>query len=43
MKIEIKELRAITDRLLTHLEETGRDEFEIQEDYYWMISKEEYG
>lgn len=41
MKVEIAQLRAIADRLFSHLEETGRCEFEVSEDYYWSIEKEE--
>jgi len=41
MKVSVAELRAIADCLFAHLEETGRLEIEIIEDYYWMISQEE--
>ena len=41
MNVKVSELRAIADQLFTYLEETGRSEFEISEDYYWSIEKEE--
>ena len=41
MNVKVSELRAITDCLFTYLENTGRGDFEIDEDYYWEISKEE--
>lgn len=41
MNVKVAELRAIADRLFAYLEETERDEFEVSEDYYWTISKEE--
>jgi hypothetical protein len=41
MIIKASDLRAIADRLFAYLEETGRREVEISEDYYWAISKEE--
>jgi hypothetical protein len=31
----------MADQLFSYLEETGREEFEVPEDYYWEISKEE--
>jgi hypothetical protein len=41
MNVKVTELRAISDRLFAYLEESGRDEFEVSDDYYWAISKEE--
>lgn len=41
MNMKVAELRAITDRLFTYLEETGRGEFEVSEDYYWVIPQED--
>jgi len=41
VKVKVIELRAIADRLFAYLEETGRNEFEVSDDYYWAISKEE--
>ncbi len=41
MNVKVAELRAIADRLFTYLEETGRSDFEISEDYYWSIEKDE--
>lgn len=37
MKISTKELRESIEQLLSHLEETGTTEFEIEEDYYWSV------
>jgi len=39
--VKVSELREIADRLFTYLEETERREFEISEDYYWSIEKDE--
>lgn len=41
MNVKVAQLRAIADRLFAYLEETGRKEFDVDEDYYWEISKEE--
>jgi hypothetical protein len=41
LNVKVSELRAIADRLFAYLEETERGEFEIPEDYYWEISKED--
>lgn len=41
MKLKVSELRAVAQRLFTYLEDTGRIEVEIREDYYWFISQEE--
>lgn len=41
MNVKVAELRAMADRLFTHLEETGRGEFDVPEDYYWSIEKDE--
>ena len=41
MNLKVSELRAIVNRLFTYLEETGRSEFEISEDYYWFIEEDE--
>ena len=41
MKVTVSEVRRVTELLCRHLEETGRDEIDVSEDYYWMIPKEE--
>ena len=41
MNIEIARLRRIADQLLTYLEETGRSELEISEDFYWLVEEGE--
>lgn len=41
MNVKLAELRAIADRLFTHLQDSGREEFDVLDDYYWEISKEE--
>lgn len=41
MKIKLSELRAITELLYKYFEEMECDEFEITEDYYWLIPQEE--
>ena len=41
MNVKLAELQAIVDRLFAHLEETGRKDFEVPEDYYWSIEKDE--
>ena len=41
MNVKVSELRAVSDLLFTYLEESGRMEFDVREDYYWEISKEE--
>lgn len=35
MRVSTKELRAVTNLLLDHLESTSQSEFDIEEDYYW--------
>jgi len=40
MNLRISDLRKATERLLTHLEETGRDEVSLSLDYYWDIPRE---
>lgn len=39
MKVRVDELRKIVEQLFTHLEETGREEFDLDKDYYWSIPK----
>jgi hypothetical protein len=41
MKVEIAELRTITERLLTHLEANGQSSVEIPVEYYWHLTKEQ--
>ncbi len=41
MNVKVSELRAMSDLLFTYLEDSGRKEFDVPEDYYWEISKEE--
>ncbi len=41
MNIKLSELQAVADRLFAHLRETGREEFDVTDDYYWDISKDE--
>lgn len=40
MIVRTGDLRAIAERLFAHLDETGRGELEITEDFYWVIPKE---
>lgn len=37
MQITVVRLRALAEKLLTHLEETGHLVVEINEDYYWDV------
>lgn len=37
MKVTTKELRETMDLLLSHLEDSGKTEFELEEDYYWSV------
>lgn len=39
--MKVIELRKMADQLFAYLEETGREEFEMSEDYYWEISQEQ--
>jgi hypothetical protein len=41
MRIAVADLRAIADRLFNYLEESERESFEVAEDYYWEIPKED--
>lgn len=41
MRVKTTELRRIADRLFTYLEETGRGEVHVVEDYYWEFSSEQ--
>lgn len=37
MNIRLSELRRAANALFDHLEQTGRTEFEVSEDFYWNI------
>jgi hypothetical protein len=41
MKVRVEELRTIAQILFEHLEASGRHEFEIDDDYYWVIPSEQ--
>jgi hypothetical protein len=41
MTINVSELRVITEKLFTHLENLGINSVEITEDYYWDIPEEQ--
>ncbi len=40
MKVSLADIRAISSLLYDYLEQSGRQEFEIEEDYYWEIPEE---
>src|SRR5205085_3362148 len=40
MRINIHDLKRVSDQLFSHLEEIGHNSVEITEDYYWNIPKE---
>ena len=39
MKIKVSELRTISKHLFEYLIKSGRNEIEIEEDYYWYIKE----
>jgi hypothetical protein len=41
MKVTTDEVRRAAMALLTHLDETGQSEVEIEEDFYWHIPEQE--
>lgn len=41
MKIQVSNLRALANKLLDHLEETGHGEVDISVDFYWDIPAEQ--
>ena len=41
MKINVEDLRSVSNILLDHIKENGYEVIEIQEDYYWNIPKQE--
>jgi len=41
MEIKISDLRAASEAILRHLEETGRDRVVLSLDYYWQIPETE--
>lgn len=40
MKVQIHELRAMADQLLSELAQAGVGEIELKKDYYWSIPSE---
>lgn len=41
MKIQLSELRRAANALFDHLEQTGRTELEVTEDFYWSIPEKQ--
>jgi len=41
MNLKISEIRAVANNLFNYLEETNREEIELDEDYYWMVSSDD--
>jgi hypothetical protein len=41
MQIDLRELRQVTNRLFDHLEQQGDTQFELTQDYYWVIPDEQ--
>lgn len=41
MKVQIHELRAMADQLLSTLEQTGVSAIELKQDYYWSVPAED--
>jgi hypothetical protein len=41
MKLEISELRGMSNQLFDYLEETGQTSIELDADYYWTITKDD--
>jgi hypothetical protein len=37
MRVTVEELRTAFDRLVEHLETTGQEAFEIEDDFYWDV------
>ena len=37
MKVTTSELRAALEKVLKHLDDSGRSEFSIEEDFYWSV------
>ena len=37
MRVSVEELREAFDRLVAHLEATGQEAFEIDDDFYWDV------
>jgi hypothetical protein len=37
MKVSVEELRVAFNRLVEHLEATGQETFEIDDDFYWDV------
>lgn len=40
MKLNLSDLRLVSEKLFTHLEERGISSIELSGDYYWNIPKE---
>lgn len=41
MQIDVSKLREISEKLLSHLENNGYDQVELEVDFYWNIPEEE--
>jgi hypothetical protein len=41
MKLQLSDLRRVTEALFDHLERTGRTEIEVNEDFYWNIPEKQ--
>lgn len=41
MKVSISDLRALSERLLLHLEQNGRSSIEVAHDHYWDITRQQ--
>lgn len=40
MKVKIKELRKVADKIFLHLEKTGRSSIDVRHEFYWHIPSE---
>lgn len=41
MEIRIEDLKSVTDKLISHLQEIGVETVNIPGDYYWYIEEDE--
>lgn len=41
MKVKLNDLLIVTKKIISHLEENGINEIELDKDFYWSIPKEE--
>lgn len=41
MEIRIEDLKSVTDKLISHLQELGVETVDISADYYWYIEEDE--